>query len=472
MYSDNTILENTYEALGKRYFLGLSLNENLPYTLTTPFYDDISAINRSIAESLTEQIMNESHHDMDSDSILQTTASVLEHDVLRLGRVISRYDRSFQGYLSLLGLSNHVFLYLSEQSEHTCERCSTLHGQLFTAEELANSHMIPPLHPNCNCKLVSLDKSSEIIYYWSNGALTATLTEQLRNQTGGIYQFNQSILTTGIENLSLDYVQNTRIQPIVDTEASNSWWESLQNWAITFSADVVNTWDIFWTAQAERTENMTNDIMSFLDWLTVGIVSGAFEVSGQRAQDMTTSPSIYTIANWITLGVPDMLAGTFSPESPLSFEHWMNSLGTVSLLYGAYSLQQRRISISTSDRLPTRDVSDIGTWTARNSPETNESIIRKLDLYLLDESHPTGGSKAKWFKQALGFTRDNLDELASQIIFDEHVATLTDITEYGVKYNQTITIAGANGKVIDVTFAWIKDFENNVRLVTAIPTKN
>lgn len=44
---------------------------------------------------------------------------------------------------------------------------------------------------------------------------------------------------------------------------------------------------------------------------------------------------------------------------------------------------------------------------------------------------------------------------------------------YGTKFNQTISITGANRKVIvDVTFAWIKSAEDGVvRLVTAIPTK-
>jgi hypothetical protein len=103
---------------------------------------------------------------------------------------------------------------------------------------------------------------------------------------------------------------------------------------------------------------------------------------------------------------------------------------------------------------------------------TAQSVRAKLTGYLLNESHPKGGTKAIWFKQALGFTQDNLEALAPQIKFDPATAVESGITEFGVKYNQTIQIIGANGKTIDVVFAWMKSATDGiVRLVTAIPTK-
>lgn len=58
------------------------------------------------------------------------------------------------------------------------------------------------------------------------------------------------------------------------------------------------------------------------------------------------------------------------------------------------------------------------------------------------------------------------------ICFITTKAVQTGVTEYGIKFNQTISITGANGKVIDVTFAWMKSVEDDVvRLVTSIPTK-
>ena len=101
--------------------------------------------------------------------------------------------------------------------------------------------------------------------------------------------------------------------------------------------------------------------------------------------------------------------------------------------------------------------------------KTAASVIDKLQRYLLNPDHPVGGSKAKWFEQALGYTKDNLDSLAKQIVFDPSKAVMTEVTQYGTMYNQVITITGANGKEIDVTFAWIKNVDGIVRLVTAIP---
>jgi RHS repeat-associated protein len=102
---------------------------------------------------------------------------------------------------------------------------------------------------------------------------------------------------------------------------------------------------------------------------------------------------------------------------------------------------------------------------------TTRSVYTKLVGYLLNPAHPVGGTKAKWFKEALGFSKDNIEALAKQIVFDEGKAVQTAITNYGIQFNQVIKITGANGKVIDVTFAWIKNLDGVVRLVTAIPTK-
>ena len=106
-----------------------------------------------------------------------------------------------------------------------------------------------------------------------------------------------------------------------------------------------------------------------------------------------------------------------------------------------------------------------------NSAETQASINKKLESYLLNKTHPSGGSKAKWFEEALGFNQTNKADLSKQIIFNPDSAVQTSVTEYGIKFNQVIKITGANGRVIDVTFAWIENEDGVIRLVTAIPTK-
>jgi len=102
---------------------------------------------------------------------------------------------------------------------------------------------------------------------------------------------------------------------------------------------------------------------------------------------------------------------------------------------------------------------------------TRDSVRDKLLRYLLNPDHPIGGPKAKWFEDALGFNQSNLDALSRQIVFDPARAVETGVTEFGTKYNQVISIVGANGKTIDVTFAWIRNEDGVVRLVTGIPAK-
>lgn len=102
---------------------------------------------------------------------------------------------------------------------------------------------------------------------------------------------------------------------------------------------------------------------------------------------------------------------------------------------------------------------------------TKESVDNKLWTYLLDPNHIQGGPKAKWFKEALGFTRENMDDLAKQIVFDPAKAVKTAEIPQGQKFNQVITIVGANGKKIDVNFGWIQNNDGIVRLTTAIPAK-
>jgi RHS repeat-associated protein len=102
---------------------------------------------------------------------------------------------------------------------------------------------------------------------------------------------------------------------------------------------------------------------------------------------------------------------------------------------------------------------------------TQTSVEDKLVRYLLNADHPGGGaSKAKWFEQALGFNKSNMDGLAKQVVFDPKTAIEMGATQFGTKYNQVINITGANGKSIDVNFAWIKNNDGITRLVTAIPT--
>jgi len=90
---------------------------------------------------------------------------------------------------------------------------------------------------------------------------------------------------------------------------------------------------------------------------------------------------------------------------------------------------------------------------------------------LLEPSHPEGGPKARWFKEALGFTKDNMQDLGRQLVFDESKAAPTERTQWGQKFVQIIDLEGANGRTIPTSTIWIKKPDGVVDFVTAIPAK-
>jgi RHS repeat-associated protein len=103
--------------------------------------------------------------------------------------------------------------------------------------------------------------------------------------------------------------------------------------------------------------------------------------------------------------------------------------------------------------------------------KTAESVLYKLNTYLLDPNHPRGKDMATWYEKALGFTQKNMGELAKQLVFNPKTAYVTNVTQYGTKYNQVISVTGANGKVIDVVAAWIELADGTIKLVTTVPAK-
>lgn len=95
----------------------------------------------------------------------------------------------------------------------------------------------------------------------------------------------------------------------------------------------------------------------------------------------------------------------------------------------------------------------------------------KLTDYLLNEKHPVGGGKAKWFRQ-LGF--DTTDAAALKKVLLELVQTRDEYTEsnspFGTKYVVSGKITGPNGNEMNVTTVWIiEPSDTRPRLVTAYP---
>lgn len=94
----------------------------------------------------------------------------------------------------------------------------------------------------------------------------------------------------------------------------------------------------------------------------------------------------------------------------------------------------------------------------------------KLTEYALNFEHPTGKEKAKAFKEALGYTKENYADLKDQILdsFDEKELVYKREDQYGKRYEQIIQITGPNGKTANVLTAWIKENDKSEPRLTSV----
>ena len=90
--------------------------------------------------------------------------------------------------------------------------------------------------------------------------------------------------------------------------------------------------------------------------------------------------------------------------------------------------------------------------------------------YLLNLSHPDGGSKAIWF-HSLGYHRDKWQDLADDLLAIAHNCTTfdTEITRFGVKYKALGTVGRSEHRPGVVLTVWIVEDNDPPRLVTAYP---
>lgn len=107
-----------------------------------------------------------------------------------------------------------------------------------------------------------------------------------------------------------------------------------------------------------------------------------------------------------------------------------------------------------------------------NLPNAEKAIIplEKVRYYLLSPIHPIGRYKAAFFRSH-GYEQTDWEILTNDIrsILSED-ATLTEATEFGVKYTITGNIAGPNDRIFGiVAICIILRGEEIPRLVTAYP---
>lgn len=104
-------------------------------------------------------------------------------------------------------------------------------------------------------------------------------------------------------------------------------------------------------------------------------------------------------------------------------------------------------------------------------PGFDKAVIQpgKLVDYALNPDHPKGGSKARVFAAALGFTRENWPDLAAAILaaLQHHPAVEREIKPYGREFAVDLSITGPAGSAI-VRTGWMIDNGSDVPRLTTI----
>jgi hypothetical protein len=113
----------------------------------------------------------------------------------------------------------------------------------------------------------------------------------------------------------------------------------------------------------------------------------------------------------------------------------------------------------------------VGSSTLPLLPNRNRAIVEpaKLRDYALNPDHPVGGSKARVFRAALGFTRNDWATLGVALV--EGLQTEPVVGNRagpnGTVYEVVIPVTGLNGRTAPVTTAWEIAGIGVPRLVTA-----
>src|SRR5438552_3579336 len=106
-------------------------------------------------------------------------------------------------------------------------------------------------------------------------------------------------------------------------------------------------------------------------------------------------------------------------------------------------------------------------------PNTSAAFVpqEKLADYLLDEQHPVGKSKAKWFR-SLGYEVGDSGRLERDLLELVHASEdyVEKASSFGTKYVVSGRISSPIGRDANVTTVWIIESPGGApRLVTAYP---
>ena len=122
-----------------------------------------------------------------------------------------------------------------------------------------------------------------------------------------------------------------------------------------------------------------------------------------------------------------------------------------------------------------------GTGTKGTPPPVTKSrdvrySKKKTEGYLLNENHPTGGSKAKFMKEVLGYSKEDSKLFHNNVVsaIKDKVPSKTETTKYGTKHTYHTNLIGKNGSEVSANVVVIIQKDNGrttYKIVTVYPDK-
>ncbi len=117
---------------------------------------------------------------------------------------------------------------------------------------------------------------------------------------------------------------------------------------------------------------------------------------------------------------------------------------------------------------------------AENAPVKNPRDVRyskkKTEGYLLNTNHPVGGSKAKFMKDVLGYSKSDSKKFHKNVVSSliGKNPTKTETTPFGTKHTYKTVLQGKDGKSINANVVVVIQKDNGRvthKIVTVYPDK-
>lgn len=340
------------------YLKNFRVDSRAPYHLRYTFARDMERFPPNFAQQVATKYTQEIGNHLVTDTAIINACHEVETGMHTLSAKFNRYDQEFSAWLTLEAFTKQGytrFLFLSEQGPNTCEACNSYHGQVFSITDVP----IPPMHPNCRCELLVMDARTELLYKMNELEFIRQFYRAREGTPGGIYLIDHNTFPFGISAehvtkisvASEHMILNPNQLEVLAQDGTYDFGSAVASYLSSLWEDGENLVSALLNAQAERGQRKWDSFSSFLDWLTLGIVSGTWHGIVSNFDAMVEEPNLYNIVNFATLGTLDTVSGALFPEKPWSLEHWLDIIGTVLIVYSAYkaAVNVKEILISSSD---------------------------------------------------------------------------------------------------------------------------